>query len=93
MKNFKIISAVPFEHYPSQKGYNVTVEYNGIKSETEIWLGEAEYKLRMFIQDTNMLDVLKNKDAEKFLDLIEDFGQEKYSEGSDNEAMCNSEDL
>lgn len=89
MKTFKVISAVPMEHYKHQKGFDTVIEKEGVQ--IKIWMPEAQYNLAMFIQD-HLSNVAK-KDLEKLLDLIEEFGQEKYCEGSNDEAMNNSEDI
>jgi len=90
MKIFKIISAVPMEHYKHQKGYDTVIEKEGVK--IKVWMSEAQYQLGMFIQE-KVLNRIDYKEYEKLLDLIEEFGQEKYCEGSNDEAMNNSEDI
>jgi hypothetical protein len=96
MEIFTIVSAVPVEHYKHQKGFDVVMEKvirGKQKSQTKIWMPEAQYNLMKFMQDAFVLDNLRKKDAEKFLELLEEFGQEKYYQGSSDEAMSNSEDL
>lgn len=96
MRIYKIISAVPMEHYKNQKGFDVvkeTVIKDNETAQIKVWLSEAQYNLEMFIQENNILDNLGKKNAEKFITLLEDFGQEKYYEGSSDEAMSNSESI
>lgn len=93
MRNFKIISATPREHYKMRKGFDVIMETpirGKQKTQTKTWLPEAQYNLVMFMQENYVLDNFHKKDAEKFLDLIEKFGQEKYEEGSYDESLVNS---
>jgi hypothetical protein len=90
MKIFKIISAVPMEHYKHQKGYDTVIEKEGVQ--IKVWMSEAQYQLAMFVQD-HLSNFMLTKDLEKLFDLIEEFGQEKYCEGSNDEAMNNSEDI
>ena len=96
MRNYTIISAVPMEHYKHQKGFDVVISQkcsDGTSVESKIWIAEEEYKLRMFIQ-TNIADkILKKKELETLLNLIEEFGSEKYYEGSSDEAMSNDESI
>ena len=77
------------EHYKYQKGFDTVIEKEGVQ--IKIWMPEAQYHLSMFIQDH--LSSVAKKDLEKLLDLIEEFGREKYCEGSNDEAMNNSEDI
>ena len=97
MKIFTIISAVPEEHYKHQKGFSVVMETpkrGKQKDQIKVWLPEVQYNLAMFMQKHRILtQYLRKKDAEKFLDLLEEFDQEKYCEGSNDEAMNNSEDI
>lgn len=95
MKIFTIVSAVPQEHYKNQKGFDVKISQkakDGVLVESKIWMSEAQYNLAIFLQN-NIFGILNNKNAEILLDLIEEFGQEKYCEGSNDEAMNDSEDI
>ena len=82
------------EHYKHQEGFDVMISKkakDGTLVESKIWMGEKEYELRMFIQ--NNLSVLHKTVIEKLLDLIGEYGFEKYCEGSSDEAMSNDESI
>ena len=68
-------------HWPGKKMKQCTcILKNGLKFDKELSLGEVE--IVMFLKDLEKQNILDDSQIEKLSDLIYNFGDEKYEEGS-----------